>query len=106
MLHPYSNNQNTDFEAPNLQHTIEKIAVRERNKKPSKSSLTNSQRLEHIRDNKLNEKELERDRTSVNLKEKLDKSISADVIDIKKKAKPENMDYPSLDEFLDDTNDD
>ena len=98
--------QNTDFEAPNLQHTIEKIAVRERNKKPSKSSLTNSQRLEHIRDNKLNEKELERDRTSVNLKEKLDKSISADVIDIKKKAKPENMDYPSLDEFLDDTNDD
>ncbi|RCU51049.1 transcriptional antiterminator [Corallincola holothuriorum] len=99
-----SANQDKDFEAPNLQEKMESIAKRERDKKGSAPKLTGSQRLAGIKGNRDAERELERDNTAVNLKHK-SKQSAADVIDIHTGHNSENIEYPSLDDFLEEDDD-
>ena len=92
-------NQYQDFEAPDLQKKMECIAKRERDKKSSIPKLTDSQRLAGIKDNRIEEREVERNSCSFNLKSRVEKT-SADIIDITIGHSSENIEYPSLDEFL------
>ncbi len=62
--------QHEDFQTPDLQAQIEAIAAREKSKKPQKPTRTKSERLSDIGNNKVDERELERQRQAVNLKPK------------------------------------
>ena len=99
-----SANQDKDFEAPDLQEKLESIAKRERDKKFNALELTDSQRLAGIQGNRKEERELERDRSSVNLKPK-NEQPSADIVDIKTGHASKGVEYPSLDDFLGDDDD-
>ncbi|MFA0602087.1 Mu transposase C-terminal domain-containing protein [Vibrio sp. 10N.222.49.E4] len=99
-----SANQDKDFEAPDLQETMESIAKRERDKKANTPKLTDSQRLTGIKGNRDEEREFERGNTSINLKPE-SKQSTAEVFDIHTGHNSENIEYPSLDDFLGDDDD-
>ncbi|MBY7829136.1 Mu transposase C-terminal domain-containing protein [Vibrio fluvialis] len=92
-------NQIKDFSAPDLQEKLETIAKRERGKKSNVPKLKDSQRLSGIKENRDNERELERTNNAVNLKPKIEQT-PAKLIDIKSGQNSENIEYPSLDDFL------
>ena len=83
---------------------MERIAKRERDKKSNTPKLTDSQRLAGIKVNRDEEREFERDNTSVNLKPE-SKQSTAEVIDIHTAHNSESIEYPSLDDFLGDDDD-
>jgi hypothetical protein len=92
-------NQYKDFEAPDLQEKMESIAKRERDKKANIPKLTDSQRLAGIKDNRSEEREIERNSNSINLKPEVEK-ITADIVDITTGHSSESIEYPSLDDFF------
>lgn len=96
--------QESDFETPDLQEQIEAIAKRERDKKNNSPKLPGSQKLSGIKSNRIDERELERDKGIVDLKVEKEK-VSADIISINVGNKSEAVDYPSLDDFLGDDDD-
>ncbi|MEJ6079164.1 Mu transposase C-terminal domain-containing protein [Vibrio sp. 1-Bac 57] len=97
-------NQSADFEAPDLQRQIESIAKRERTKKTNTLKLSDSERLAGIKRNRNNEREFERECSSVNLKPDTKPSLD-NIVDIKTGNNSEAIEYPSLDDFLGDDDD-
>ncbi|MGO0309674.1 Mu transposase C-terminal domain-containing protein [Endozoicomonas acroporae] len=97
--------QEEDFQAPDLQEQIEAIAARERSKKPKKPTRKQSERLSDIGKNKVDEREMERSRQAVNLKPKTQRKQTAKVVPLKPAISTSSIDYPSLDDFLEDDDD-
>ena len=89
-----------------MQLTIERIVERERKKKPKISNLTSSERLKGIKDNRTEERKLERQRTAIGLKEKVTNEHKANVIDLKIGTSLPDLEYPSLDTYLEEEEDD
>lgn len=98
--------QHEQFSASDTQRAMQEIVERERKKKPKQSTKTASEKLRGIRDNRRDELENERERTiGVNKKVPIFTSENK-VIDINTRAeKGDTLDYPDLDQFLDDDDD-
>lgn len=90
------------FQKPELIATIEEIvAAAQKKQKENKTSLTDTDRLKGIRQNRVKEKAEERKRTisSVSKPEKLNKP--AEIIPFKNNStSSDNLDYPNLDSFF------
>ncbi|KGJ95990.1 Mu transposase C-terminal domain-containing protein [Thalassotalea sp. ND16A] len=94
--------QTQNYVAPDLQVKIEEIASREQNKKVKSSNLTKSQKLAGISENRREEKDLERDQRSINLKPEQAEANSADIVELNSNKKPDKIKYPSLEQFFED----
>ncbi|MBF4376381.1 transcriptional antiterminator, partial [Vibrio anguillarum] len=98
-----TNQQQEDFEAPDLQQKIMKIVKEERDKKAqSPSSQTNTEKLRGIRENRNAEKELERQKDRDELADKSKKQELSPVVPIRSSDSDESFDFPDLDSFLED----
>lgn len=89
--------QSQNFSAPNTQSEIESIVAKARSNKTNNSTLTKSERLTGIQENRREEKERERDKASINLKPNKVLDKPADIVEINTAKKPQKMSYPSLD---------
>lgn len=96
--------QEQNFIAPDTQGAIEEIVANAKNKKTNSETSTKSKMLLGIKENRKHEKELERNKESVNLKPVNTQSKTADIVDLKTANKQKKMSYPSLDQYLDDEN--
>ncbi|MDW2001558.1 Mu transposase C-terminal domain-containing protein [Vibrio sp. 2304] len=98
-----TNQQQEDFQAPDLQQEIMQIVKQERDKKAqSPSSKTNTEKLRSIRENRNAEKELERQKDRDELADKSTKPELAPVVPIRSSDSDESFDFPDLDSFLED----
>lgn len=89
--------QSQNFSAPDTQSEIESIVAKARSNKTNNSTLTKSERLTGIQENRREEKERERDKASINLKPNKVLDKPADIVEINTAKKPQKMSYPSLD---------
>jgi hypothetical protein len=95
--------QKQSYKSTDLQETIESIAEEERKKKTGKITKTKSEKISSIRKNRSVEKSEERSRTKLNVAGNTDKKPVGEVVDIKSKnTKSDNLEYPDLDNFLED----
>lgn len=95
--------QHQDFYAPDLQSKIEEIVAHEQAKKPKKPTKSKSERLSGIRDNRREARELERQVMAINVKPKVTSEHSADIHDLNQSCQSRRAEYPSLDDYLDDS---
>lgn len=95
--------QKQSYKSTDLQETIESIAEEERKKKTSKITKTKSEKIASIRKNRSEEKSEERSRAKLNVGGNTDTKPSGEVVDINtKNTKNDNLEYPDLDDFLED----
>lgn len=97
--------QESAYAAAETLDVIENIVKRERKKKPAKPSQPASQRLSGIRDNR--KEELDKERMDSILSKPTPehpKKTKASVVDIKTRSEV-SLDYPDLDQFLEDDDD-
>ncbi|QQC98996.1 DDE-type integrase/transposase/recombinase [Vibrio parahaemolyticus] len=98
-----TNQQQEDFQAPDLQQEIMQIVKQERDKKAqSPSSQSNTEKLRGIRENRNAEKELERQKNRDEQADKSTKPELAPVVPIRSSDSDESFDFPDLDSFLED----
>jgi len=100
--------QTESFYQPDMQEDIEQLVAREKAKKVGAPKVSATERLHGIRENRRLEKESERDRNSV--KPKLASNPAgkmAEVVELRPVdgQSSVNLDYPSLDDFLEDGDD-
>lgn len=103
-----TNQQQEDFEVPDLQGEILQIVEDERDKKSQLLlPLTKSERLRGIRKNREDEKEFERQKDRNEQGEQSAEKDIATVVPIRttNSSEVDDFDFPSLDSFLDDDND-
>lgn len=95
--------QKQTYNSPDLQETLESIANEEKKKKTALPLITNSEKTSSIRKNRNDEKSEERTKTKLNIGSKTEVKSKGDVVDINtKKIKNDNLEYPDLDDFLED----
>jgi hypothetical protein len=97
--------QKASYAAADTLDIVESIVQRERKKKPSKSTQSASARLKGIRANRQDELATERQKTTLSRSSGSQQNTpKAPVVDIKTRAES-SLDYPSLDDFLEDDDD-
>lgn len=100
--------QAEEYQKPDSLAVVEQIvSTAKKRQKANKSAASDSERLRGIRDNRLREKEAERDQSSIKTNKKAKQDRPADVVHFRSQKSPSNesTDYPDLDAFLEDDND-
>ena len=93
--------QKQTYNSPDLQETLESIANEEKMKKTALPVKTNSEKTSSIRKNRNDEKSEERIKTKLSIGNKTEIKSKGDVVDLNnKKVKNDNLEYPDLDDFL------
>jgi len=100
--------QAEDYRKPDSLAAVEKIvATAKKRQKTNKSSASDSARLRGIRDNRVTEKETERDQSAIKNDSQVKRDRPADIVPFRSQKTPpnESIDYPDLDAFLEDDDD-
>jgi septum formation inhibitor MinC len=96
------------YQKPDSLAAVEQIvSTAKKRQKSNKSSASDSERLRGIRDNRLKEKEAERDQSGLKTNKKARQDRPADVVPIRSPKSSSSVitDYPDLDAFLEDDDD-
>ncbi|MEQ3785021.1 MAG: Mu transposase C-terminal domain-containing protein [Marinobacter sp.] len=100
--------QNEDFQKPDALDAVEEIvATAKKRQEASKPSATDTERLRGIRQNRVKEKDLERDRSRIKPNKRSQQDRPADVLQFRanKSGSSDSIDYPDMDAFLEDDDD-
>ena len=100
--------QEEDYQKPDALSAVEAIVSNaKKRQKASEPSLTDSERLRGIRQNRATEKEVERNRSGVKSKKPSKRDRPADVVPLRsnKIQSYDSLDYPDMDAFLEDDDD-
>ncbi|MEO9589110.1 MULTISPECIES: Mu transposase C-terminal domain-containing protein [Marinobacter] len=100
--------QDEDYQKPDSLAAIENIvATAKKRQEASKPSVTDTERLRGIGQNRVKEKELERNRSGIKSNKKPQQARPADVVPFRsdKTESSDNIDYPDMDAFLEDDDD-
>jgi hypothetical protein len=100
--------QAEEYRKPDSLAAVEQIvATAKKRQKTNKSSASDSARLRGIRDNRVTEKETERDQSAIKNDNQVKRDRPADIVPFRSQKTPSNesIDYPDLDAFLEDDDD-
>ena len=100
--------QDEDYQKPDALSAVQKIvSTAKKRQEASKTSVTDSERLRGIRQNRATEKEVERDRSGVKSNKQPKHDSPADVVPFRsnKTQSSDSIDYPDMDAFLEDDDD-
>ncbi|WP_323750371.1 Mu transposase C-terminal domain-containing protein [Marinobacter sp.] len=100
--------QKEDFKKPDALATVEKIvASAKKRQEANKPPVTDTERLRGIRQNRVKEKELERNRSGIKSHKQPEQVRPADVVPFRshKTESSDSIDYPNMDAFLEDDDD-
>ena len=100
--------QEEDYQKPDALSAVEAIVSNaKKRQKASEPSLTDSERLRGIRQNRATEKEVERNRSGIKSKKRSKRDRPADVVPFRSNRIQSNdsLDYPDMDAFLEDDDD-
>lgn len=100
--------QDEDYQKPDALSAVQKIvSTAKKRQEASKTSVTDSERLRGIRQNRATEKEVERDRSGVKSNKQPKRDSPADVVPFRsnKTQSSDSIDYPDMDAFLEDDDD-
>lgn len=100
--------QYEDFQKPDSLAAVEQIvATAKKRQETNQPGVTNTERLRGIRQNRVKEKELERNRSGIKSNKRSQQDRPADVVSFRtnKSKLNDSIDYPDMDAFLEDDDD-